>query len=109
MINQVLDTTRKLHMLKQSPQRSTRMEKMLQVNHLHKARKLSKEQSKEDIKKPSLHLKANSEERHLHDGHQSKGMKVFFMVTTTHVMNMVTKLWIADIMQGKIMEGFITS
>jgi hypothetical protein len=30
------------------------------------------------------------------------------MVTTTHVMNMVTKLWIADIMKGNIMKGFTT-
>ena len=81
---------------------------MLQVNHLHNGRKVSKEQIKEDIKKPSLHLKENSEERHLQGGRQSKGMKMFFMVTSTHVMNMVTKLCIADIMQGKIMEGFIT-
>jgi hypothetical protein len=57
---------------------------MLQVNHLHKERKVSKEQSKEDIKNPSLHLK---EERHLQYGHQIKGMKMFFMVTITHVMN----------------------
>jgi hypothetical protein len=57
------------------------MEIMLQSNHLHKARKVSKEQSKEDIKKPYLHLK---EERHLQDGHQSKGMKIFFMVNVTH-------------------------
>jgi hypothetical protein len=31
-------------------------------------------------------------------------MKMFFMVTASHVMNMVTKLWIADIMQGKMLE-----
>ena len=84
------------------------MEIMLQVNHLHKARKVSKEQSKEDIKKPSLHLKENSEERHLQDGHQRKGMKMFFMVNVTHVMNMVTKLWNVDLMQGEIMEDCIT-
>ena len=83
------------------------MEIMLKVNHLHNGRKLSKEQSKEDIKNPSLHLKENSEEGHLQDGHQSKGMKMFFMVTVTHVMNMVTNLWNADIMQGKIMKDFI--
>jgi chromosome segregation ATPase len=53
----------------------------------------------------TLHLK---EERHLQDGHQSKGMKMFFMVTVTHVMNMVTKLWNADFMQGEIMKDFIT-
>ena len=81
---------------------------MLQVNHIHRARKLSKEKNNEYIEKPSLHLKENSEERHLHGGHQSKGMNFFFMVTATHVMNMVTKLWIVDIMQGKIMEGLIT-
>ena len=73
---------------------------MLQRNHLHKERKISKEQSKEDIKKPSLHLKR--------DGHQSKVMKVFFMVNVIHVMNMVTKLWNVDLMQGEIMEDFIT-
>ena len=77
------------------------MEIMLQVNHLHKARK----QSKEDIKKTYLHLK---EERHLQDGHQSKGMKIFFMANVTHVMNMVTKIWNADIMQGNIVRDFIT-
>ena len=81
---------------------------MLQVNHLHKARKLSKEQIKEDIKKPSLHLKANSEQRHLQGGHQEKGMKKKIMVTATHVVNMVKNIWIADVMQGKRMEGFIT-
>ena len=107
MINQVLDTRKKLHMLKQAFQRSMRkvphsqrMEIMLQVNHLHKGRKLSKER-KEDIKKPCLHLK---EERRLQDGHQSKGMKMFFMVTVTHVMNMVTKIWSAYCMQGEIMK-----
>jgi hypothetical protein len=52
---------------------------MLQSNHLHKANKISKEQSKEDIKKLFL-------------GHQSKGMKVFFMGIVIHVMDMVTKL-----------------
>ena len=81
---------------------------MLQVNHIHKKMKLSKEQRKEDIKNPFLHLKANSEERHLQGGHQSKGIEMFFMVIASHVMNMVTKIWIVDIMQGKIMEGFVT-
>jgi hypothetical protein len=113
MINQVLDTTKKLHMLKQAPERSIRqvphsqrMEIMLQFNHLHKAKKVSKQQSKEDIKKPSLHLKENS--RHLQDGHQRKGMKMFFMVNVTHVMNIVTKIWNVDIMQGNIVKYFIT-
>ena len=73
---------------------------MLQNNHLHKAKKISKEQSKEDIKKSSLHLKEY--------GHQIKGMKVFFMVNGIHVMNMVTKLWNVDLMQGEITEYFIT-
>jgi hypothetical protein len=76
------------------------MKIMLQVNHLHKTRKVSKEQSKEDIKKPSLLLKE--------DGHQSKGMKLFFMVNVIDVMNMVTNLWNVDLMQGEIMEDFIT-
>jgi hypothetical protein len=76
------------------------MKIMLQINHLHKERKVSKEQRKKDIKKPSLHLKE--------DGHQSKGMKSFFMVNVIHVMNMVTKLWSADIVQGEMMEDFIT-
>ena len=84
------------------------MEIIFKVNHIHKGRKLSKEKIKEDIKKPSLHLKANSEERHLQDGHQSKGMKMFFTVIVTHVMNMVTKLWNASIMKGNIMKDFIT-
>jgi hypothetical protein len=39
---------------------------------------------------------------------QRKGMKMFFMVTVTHVMNMVTKIWSADCMQGEIMKDFIT-
>jgi hypothetical protein len=76
------------------------MKIMLQVEHLQKGMKVSKEQSKEDIKKPSLHLKE--------DGHQSKGIKLFFMVNVIHVMNMVTKLWNADLIQGEGMEYFIT-
>jgi hypothetical protein len=67
---------------------------MLQVNHLHKARKISKEESKEELKK--------------RDGHQRKGMKVFFMVNVIQVINMVTKIWNEDPMQGEIMEDFIT-
>ena len=78
---------------------------MLQVNHLHKERKVSKEQRKENIKTSSLHVK---EERHLQDGHQSKGMKMVVMVNVTHVMNMVTNIWNAYIMKGKIMKYFIT-
>jgi hypothetical protein len=78
---------------------------MLQVNHLHKERKVSKEQSNEDIKKPYLHLK---EYRHLQYGHQRKDMKMFFMVSVTHLMNMVTNLWNTAIMQGKIVKDFIT-
>jgi hypothetical protein len=72
----------------------------LQVNHLHKGMKVSKEQSKDDIHNPSLHLKE--------DGHQRKGMKLFFMVNVIHVMNMITKIWNANIMQEEIMEDFIT-
>jgi hypothetical protein len=68
---------------------------MFQGNHLHKARKNSKEQSKEDIKK-------------LYLGHQSKGIKVFFMGIVIHVMNMVTKLLNVDLMKEDIMEYFIT-
>jgi hypothetical protein len=68
---------------------------MLQRNHLHKAKKISKEQSKEDIK-------------NLFFGHQSKGMKVFFMGIVIHVMDMVTKLLNVDLMKGDIMEDFIT-
>jgi hypothetical protein len=68
---------------------------MLQSNHLHKARKISIEQSKKDIKKPFL-------------GHQSKGMKVFFMGIVIHVMDMVTKLLNVDLMKEEIMEDFIT-
>ena len=70
------------------------MKKRLQVNHLQKTRKVSKKQSKEDIKNPSLHLKE--------DGQQIKGMKVFFMVNVIHVMNIVTKLCNADLLQRKI-------
>ena len=67
----------------------------MQRNHLHKARKISKEQSKEDIKKLSL-------------GHQRKGMKVFFMGIVIHLMDMVTKILNVDLMKGYIMEYFIT-
>jgi hypothetical protein len=69
---------------------------MLQRNHIHKEKKISKVQSKEDIKKPFL-------------GHQSKGMKVFFMGIVIHVMDMVTKLLNVNLMKGKIMEDCITS
>jgi hypothetical protein len=68
---------------------------MLQRNHRHKAKKISKEQSNEVIKKLFL-------------GHQRKGMKVFFMGIVIHVMNMVTKLLNVDLMKGDIMEDFIT-
>ena len=68
---------------------------MLQNNHLHKEKKISKEQSKEEIKKIFL-------------GHKSKGMKVFFMGIVIHVMDMVTKLLNVDIMKEDIMEEFIT-
>jgi hypothetical protein len=68
---------------------------MLKSNHLHKAKKISKEQSKEDIRKLFL-------------GHQSKGMKVFFMGIVIHVMDMVTELLNVDLMNGDIMEDFIT-
>jgi hypothetical protein len=68
---------------------------MLQRNHLHKAKKISKEQSKEDINKLLL-------------GHQSKCMKVFFMGIVIHVMDMVTNLMSAYLMKGDIMEYFIT-
>ena len=67
---------------------------MLQNNHLHKAKKISKEQSKEYIKNLFL-------------GHQSKGMKVFFMGIVIHVMDMVTKFLNVDIMKEDIMEDFI--
>jgi hypothetical protein len=63
----------------------------LQRNHLHKAKKISKVQSK----KPFL-------------GHQSKGMKIFFMGIIIHVMDMVTKILNVDLMKGDIMKDFIT-
>ena len=65
---------------------------MLQSNHIHKAKKISKEQSKEDIKKPFL-------------GHQRKGMKVFSMGIVIHVMNMVTKLLNLDIVSDNSCHG----
>jgi hypothetical protein len=68
---------------------------MFQDNHLHKAKKISNEQSKEDIKKPLL-------------GHQSKGMKVFFMGIIIHVMDIVTSLLSVDLMKEDIMEESIT-
>jgi hypothetical protein len=67
---------------------------MLQNNHLHKAKKIPKEQCKEDIKKLSL-------------GHQSKGMKLFFMGIVIHVMDMVTNILNLDLMKGDIMEDSI--
>ena len=70
------------------------MNTMLQINHIHKAKKISKEQSKEDIKKPFL-------------GHQRKGMKVFFMGIVIYVMVIVTKLLNVHIMKEDIMEDFI--
>jgi hypothetical protein len=48
----------------------------------------------------STHLKASSEERHVQGGQKRKGMKMFSMVIVSHVINMVTRLWIVDIMQG---------
>jgi hypothetical protein len=36
-------------------------------------------------------------------------MKIFFMVTASHIMNMVTKLWISDIIQGEMLEYSTTS
>jgi hypothetical protein len=74
---------------------SSRRKTMLQSNHLHKANQISKEKNKEDIKKLFL-------------GHQSKGMKVFFMGIVILVMDMVTKLLNVDLMKGDIMEYFIT-
>jgi hypothetical protein len=68
---------------------------MLQSNHLPKTKKISKELSKEDIKKLFL-------------GHQRKGMKVFFMGIVIHVMDMVRKVLNADLMKRDIMEYFIT-
>jgi hypothetical protein len=68
---------------------------MLQSNHLHKEKKISKEQREEDIKKLFL-------------GHQSKGMKLFFMGIVIHVMDMVTNILNVDLMKGDIMEDFIT-
>jgi hypothetical protein len=80
----------------------------LQVKHLHKARKILEEQSKEDTKNPPLHLKKSSEKRHLQGGHKRKGMKMFSMVIVTHVMDMVTNLLIVDIIQGNMLEAFRT-
>ena len=67
---------------------------MLQNNHLHKEKKISKEQSKEDIKKLFL-------------GHQRKGKKVFFIGIVIHVMDMVTKILNVDLLKGDIMEDSI--
>jgi hypothetical protein len=69
---------------------------MFHSNHLYKARKISKEQSKEDIKKIFL-------------GHPRKGMELFFMGIVIHVMDMVTKLLNVDTMKGDTMEDSITS
>jgi hypothetical protein len=68
---------------------------MTQNNHLHKENKISKEQSKEDIKRLLL-------------GQQIKGMKVFFMGIFIHVMDMFTKLLNVDLMKGDTKEDFIT-
>jgi hypothetical protein len=64
--------------------------KMLQNNHLHKAKKISKEQSKGDIKKLFL-------------GHQSKGMELVI-----HVMDMVRNILNVDLIKRDIMEDFVT-
>jgi hypothetical protein len=96
VINQVLDTKEKIHMLKKAPQISMRQvhqrnKIIFQRNHLHKAKKISKVQSK----KPFF-------------GHRSKGMKVFFMGIVIHVMDMVTNLLNVYLMKGDIMEDSIT-
>ena len=41
-------------------------------------------------------------------GHQSKGMKVFFMGIVIHVLDMVTKILNVDLMKEDIMEDSIT-
>jgi hypothetical protein len=41
-------------------------------------------------------------------GHQSKGMKVFFMGIVIHVMDMVKKLLNVDLLKEDIMEDSIT-
>jgi hypothetical protein len=68
---------------------------MLENNNLHKEKKISKEQSKGDIKKLFL-------------GHQRKGMEVFFMGIVIHVMDMVTNILNVDLMKGDIMEDSVT-
>jgi hypothetical protein len=68
---------------------------MLQINHIHKAKKISKEQRKKYIKKLSL-------------GHQSKGMKIFFMGIVIHVMDMVKNVLNVNLMKGNIMGDYIT-
>ena len=64
---------------------------MSQSNHLHKEKTISKEQSK------NLFL-----------GHQSKGMKLFFMGIVIHVKDMITKLLNVDLLKEDIMEDSIT-
>jgi hypothetical protein len=59
---------------------------MLQINHIHKEKKIPKERSKEDINKLFL-------------GHQRKCMKVFFMGIVIHVMDLVTNLMSVDLMK----------
>jgi hypothetical protein len=41
-------------------------------------------------------------------GHQSKGMKVFFMGIVIHVMDMVTNILNVDLMKEDIIEDSIT-
>jgi hypothetical protein len=72
--------------------------------------------NKEDnvAKKPSTQGKENfkriKQGRHQEAilGHQSKGMKVFFMDIVIHVMDMVTNILNVDLMKGDIMEDSIT-
>jgi hypothetical protein len=41
-------------------------------------------------------------------GHQSKGIKIFFMDIVIHVVNMVKNLLNIELIKGDIMEDFIT-
>jgi hypothetical protein len=80
------------------------VEENMKLKHLHKENKSSEDQSKEDTKKPYLHLKANSEDEHLQGCYKGTSMKMFSMFFVSHVMNMVTRHWIEEIMQGKMLE-----
>ena len=58
----------------------------------------------EDVKELVLLLKESSENRHLLGGIKHPDMKTVLMVIATHVMILVTRLWIVDSMKEEKLE-----